>query len=321
MKFRFKKKSRIGENETKDFQPKNGYMIFFAGCSFIISFVLICLYSYSPYTFDIAGFELKKLTFYDYNSTFETNLISEFKDTLKSNYTIQKDTINISNSANVLIDSINTISKSASDSFIVDHQQKLVYSDSTEHRVMIMGDSECAGLCYQLNKYCLENKHNLVASLIWYSATINNFAYSDTIDKIIRKIQPTYIFFVVGLNELYAKDLEKKKDAAIKFLTKIKDIPFIWIGPANFTEDKGINKVYELVNNPGCFFLTKGMNLPKSSDGRHPNFTGYQLWMDSIANWIKVKSKHKIAMSRPSKKNYPFKSKMLIFNAVKFRGY
>ena len=35
--------------------------------------------------------------------------------------------------------------------------------------------------------------------------SIFNLAYSDTITKIIEKYKPTYLFLVIGLNELYAK--------------------------------------------------------------------------------------------------------------------
>jgi len=300
---------------------KSGLMIFFTGCCFIISIILTYLYSYSPYTFTIAGFELKKLTIDSLDSLNEKELITEFPDKFKSNSNFPKDTINISNSANLLIDSINAKIKSSSDSFVVVHQPSNVFSDSTKHRVMIMGDSECGGLCHQLNKYCAENNHDLVATVVWNSATIYNFGYADTIEKLLKKFNPTYVFFVVGLNELHAKDLNKRKDAAISLLSKIKKFPYTWIGPANYMDDKGINKVFESVNDSGSFFLTKGMNLPKGSDGRHPSSDGYKLWMDSIANWINIKAKHKITMSRPTKKYYPFKSKMLIFNATKFRGY
>jgi hypothetical protein len=309
------------QNSIEQKNRKSGYMIFFAGCCFIFSILLTYIYSYSPYTFSIAGYELKKLNLNPYDSLNENEFIAEFTDTLKHNSILPNDTINLSNSANVLIDSINAISKSALDSFVVVHQPTSVCKDSTKHRVMIMGDSECGGLCHQLNKYCAENKHELVATVVWNSATIYNFGYADTIEKLLNKFNPTYVFFVVGLNELHAKDLNKRKDAAVRLLSKIKRFPYTWIGPANYMDDKGINKVFESINDTGSFFLTKGMNLPKGTDGRHPSSEGYQLWMDSIANWMNVKAKHKIAMLRPVKKYYPFKSRMLIFNAAKYRGY
>ena len=193
--------------------------------------------------------------------------------------------------------------------------------DSSHQRIMLIGDSQAGGICYALNDYCSANGHRLESVFVWNSATILNFAYSTRIEEAIAKYKPTFIFVVMGLNELYAKDIAKRSKAAKLFHEKIKHIPYLWIGPANFKEDKGINKVFQSTADSGSFFLTKGMNLPKASDGRHPSSVGYQLWMDSIANWMNERARYKIAMARPTKKYYPFKSKMLVLNAAKYRGY
>lgn len=308
-----------GENKKKEIKKSTNFFIFLTGVCFVLSIALVYIYSYSPFPLKIAGIELKKINR-------DSDLEVENSDFNVSTDTIVKlhqspDSVNLSNSASLLIDSINAGKHFDNDSFVVVHQPTTLFKDSTKHRVMIMGDSECGGLCYQLNKYCIENNHDLVATLVWNSATIFNFGYSDTINKLIKKFQPSYLFFVVGLNELHAKDLNRRKEASINMLSKIKHIPYTWIGPANYMDDKGINKVFQSTADSGSFFLTKGMNLPKASDGRHPSSVGYQLWMDSIANWMNERARYKIAMARPTKKYYPFKSKMLVLNAAKYRGY
>jgi hypothetical protein len=321
LRFKLKKHSSKNQKETKEFRTKNGFLIFLMGCSFIAPVVLIYIYSYSPYSYTIAGFEAKKLVLKNQNLNEEKSSNKLDSGTFNINSAFLKDTIIITKNGNLLIDSIKSVNFFSRDSSTIFHQRRNLNSDSVKHKVMIMGDSECGGLTHQLNNYCIQNNHELVASLVWNSATIYNFGYSDTIEKLLKKFEPTYLFFVVGLNEMYAKDLNKRKDAAIRLLSKIKRFQYIWIGPANYIEDKGINKIFESVNDSGCFFSTKGMNLPKGSDGRHPSGNGYKLWMDSIANWINLKAKHKISMLKPNKKSYPFKSKILILNAAKFRGY
>jgi len=315
MENKFEEESNMEENKKS-----SSFFIFLTGCCFVLAIAIVYFYSYLPVPLKIAGVELKKI----YNSSaneYDNFTFNQSADSLKNKSANSADSITIVNSASLIIDSINSGKQFTNDSFVVVHQQKSIYKDSTKHRVMIMGDSECGGLCYQLNKYCIENNHDLVATLVWNSATIFNFGYSDTINKLIKKFQPSYLFFVVGLNELHAKDLNRRKEASINMMSKIKHIPYTWIGPANYMDDKGINNVFQSTADSGSFFLTKGMNLPKGTDGRHPSSVGYQLWMDSIANWMSERARYKIAMARPTKKYYPFKSKMLVLNAAKYRGY
>ena len=195
------------------------------------------------------------------------------------------------------------------------------FSDTIKHRILLIGDSECGGLCFPLNDYCEQNGYKLLLTLAWNSATVFNFAFSDTINKIILKCKPSYLFIVFGLNELPARDLEQRKKAADQFAKKIGGIPYLWIGPANYMNDYGINKVFESAAETDCFFLTNNMELPRGEDGRHPSIKGYRLWMDSIAKWIKISAKYKIAMEKPIKTRYTFKSRIINLNAAKFRGY
>jgi len=202
-------------------------------------------------------------------------------------------------------------------------KQNMHFSDtvSTGQRVLLMGDSESEGLSYEIADYCAENGHKYVGTVIWYSASIYNFAYADTVNKIIESLKPTYIFFVVGLNEMYARDLAKRRTAARIFAQKISNFPYTWIGPANYMEDKGINGVFKEAAAPNSFFLTKGMTLTRGVDKRHPDKQGYRVWMDSIANWIHTTGQHKITMNQPRERNRKNKRNNFIFNASNYRGY
>ena len=304
--------------KKKDNKTPSRLLNLWAGISFFIPVFIIYAYSYSDHTFIIKGYEVKKLI------TKKNNLFLK-SDSLKSNKN-KSDSAKITRTStdnNSLIKNINTLlpKKQWAISDYKRLNNSIEFSDTIKHRVLLIGDSECGGLCFPLNDYCEQNGHKLLLSLAWNSATVFNFAFSDTINKIILKYKPSYLFIVFGLNELPARDLEQRKKAADQFAKKISCIPYLWIGPANYMNDYGINKVFESAAETDCFFLTNNMELPRGEDGRHPSIKGYRLWMDSIAKWIKISAKYKIAMEKPTKSRYTFKSRIINLNAVNFRGY
>ena len=304
--------------KKKDNKTPSRLLNLWAGISFFIPVFIIYAYSYSDHTFIIKGYEVKKLI------TKKNNLFLK-SDSLKSNKNKSDSAkiTRISTDNNSLIKNIDTLlpKKQWAISDYKRLNNSIEISDTIKHRILLIGDSECGGLCFPLNDYCEQNGHKLLLTLAWNSATVFNFAFSDTINKIILKYKPSYLFIVFGLNELPARDLEQRKKAADQFAKKISGIPYLWIGPANYMNDYGINKVFESAAETDCFFLTNNMELPRGEDGRHPSIKGYRLWMDSIAKWIKISAKYKIAMEKPTKSRYTFKSRIINLNAVNFRGY
>ena len=304
--------------KKKDNKTPSRLLNLWAGISFFIPVFIIYAYSYYDQTLMIRGFEVKKLIR-------EKNDLFVKPDVLKSDKNI-RDSAKITRSVtgnNPRIKNTDTLLPNKQGA-ISDNKRlnnPIEISDTIKQRILLIGDSECGGLCFPLNDYCEQNGHKLLLTLAWNSATVFNFAFSDTINKIILKYKPSYLFIVLGLNEMYAKDLEKRKKAADQFAKKIGGIPYLWIGPANYTKDYGINKVFESAAETDCFFLTNNMELPRGEDGRHPSIKGYRLWMDSIAKWIKISAKYKIAMEKPTKSRNAFKSRIINLNAAKFRGY
>lgn len=295
-----------------------------AGITFFLPIAFLYAYSFWFEPISIFGFELKKIVTEETLPDHEVRPIIEELAINKS----QKDTIIKSDS--ILKESVKA--DSTKKQLNLEEVEKITVSDSLprfnltgldsmSHRVLIMGDSETGGLCFQLNDYCIENGHKLVASIVWNSASIFNLAYSDTVVKVIKKYQPTYIFIVVGLNELYAKDLKNRRKAAEVLAKKIQGIPYTWIGPANYMEDKGINQVFLESAEPGTYFLTKKLDLPKGEDKRHPNKTGYRIWMDSLALWVQSEAKYKMRLAPPKKRNRVYRAKIINLNAAFYRGY
>lgn len=304
--------------KKKDNKSPSRLLNLWAGISFFIPVFIIYTYSYSDHTYSIKGYEIKKLI------TKKNDLFLK-SDSIKSNKN-KSDSAKITRAStdnNSLTKNIDTISQKKQWA-ISDYKRlnnTIEISDTVKHRILLIGDSECGGLCFPLNDYCEQNGHKLLLTLAWNSATVFNFAFSDTINKIILKYKPSYLFIVFGLNELPARDLEQRKKAADQFAKKIGGTPYLWIGPANYMNDYGINKVFESAAETDCFFLTNNMELPRGDDGRHPSIKGYRLWMDSIAKWISKSAKYKIAMEKPTKSRYTFTSRIINLNAVNFRGY
>lgn len=187
--------------------------------------------------------------------------------------------------------------------------------DTANKKILLFGDSQAEGLMDPLYNYTLSSGHKLLFALPWYSASDMKYASNDTLKNIINQFKPDYIIVVLGLNQIFQTSLDPSRKAVQTILKTIGDIPFSWIGPANWVEDGGINKVYEEELPKGSFFLSKNITLPRGPDGRHPNGQGYKIWMDSIATWLHSNAKWKINMVKPSNIVYKRGFKFKVLNA------
>jgi hypothetical protein len=285
--------------------------------------LLLYIYSCSPQTLQLGNFELKQiLGNQDIDAMLaeldEPEVPLPTPNNIAGNTSGSKDSNNLETTKD---SSIPFLSSSYNKPFSLPAYELPVFADTTKHRILLIGDSESGGLRYPLNDYCLANGHKLILSLEWYSATTFNFGRSDTIQKIIAKYKPTYVFLVFGLNELYARDLKARKIAANQLAKKLRSIPYAWIGPANWDEDFGINKVFESSADSATYFMTKKLTLTRAGDGRHPDVQGYRVWMDSIASWLQSSARYKMAMKPPHKRGRPFRAPVITINAAKYRGY
>jgi hypothetical protein len=295
------------------------WLIVWAGLSIFLPLLLLYIYSCSPQTLQIGNLEIKQILG---NQDIDAMLAA--LDEPEATPTAPANAQSVPNSTNSLPlndSSIPFLNNQYNKPFALPAYELPVFADTTKHRILLIGDSESGGLRYPLNDYCLANGHKLILSLEWYSATTFNFGRADTIQKIIAKYKPTYIFLVFGLNELYARDLKARKIAANQLAKKLRGIPYAWIGPANWDEDNGINKVFQSSADSATYFLTKKLTLTRAGDGRHPDVKGYRVWMDSIAGWLQTSARYKMAMKPPRKRGRPFRAPIITINAAKYRGY
>lgn len=182
---------------------------------------------------------------------------------------------------------------------LTDRQVKKAELDTLPKNILFIGDSMLEGLYPRLAAYAKANGHTLNC-VIWYSSTSKVWGESTRIPQFIEQFKPDYIFISLGANELFVKDIERQRDKYVKkMLTEIGDIPYIWIGPPNWKEDTGINRLIAANARPGSFFLSDGMHFDRSSDGAHPTRKSAALWMDSVMRWMPEHAAHPIKMKLP----------------------
>ena len=165
-------------------------------------------------------------------------------------------------------------------------------------KILLVGDSEAGSIIYAFQKYCILNGHKLIRSIIWNSASDMTYASNDTLVNNINKYKPDYIVIVIGLNQIYQRKFDNSKAAVTKIIDRFGNIPYTWIGPANWIDDFGINKMYQETIDSGAFYLSKNLVLERAEDGRHPSIKGSKIWVDSICNFLTNKAKYRIKMEK-----------------------
>jgi hypothetical protein len=172
-------------------------------------------------------------------------------------------------------------------------------TDTLPQRILLIGDSMSKWLRYRLQDYCEKNGHTL-STVTWVSGNTQWFAQYDTLNYYIKKDSITYVFLVLGANELFIKDFPKHRagfvDSILKHLSKVK---WIWVGPPNWKKDKGINDFLLKKLGKEKFFLSKNLNFKRQRDGMHPTVSSCSIWVDSIVQWISNKSTSRIRLSIP----------------------
>jgi len=174
--------------------------------------------------------------------------------------------------------------------------------DTASKTILFFGDSMLEGLSPRLAAYCEENGHKLY-TVIWYSSTTQVWGDCDTLSTFIRRYKPDYIMACLGANELFVKDIAKKREKPFAHLLKeIGDRPMLWIGPPNWKDDTGINDFLSSKLAEGQFFLSDGMTFRRKSDGAHPTADSAIEWMDSVARWMPGHCAHPIRFDVPARK-------------------
>jgi hypothetical protein len=173
-----------------------------------------------------------------------------------------------------------------------------VETDSASQSILLIGDSMTLNIALRMEQYAKQNGH-IFHAVNWDSSNTKIWAESDTLQYYMSLYKPTFIFISLGSNEVYFKNPESRLPYINKILSKIGNIPYVWIGPPNWNEDTGINDVITNATQKGCFFLSEGIKLARKGDHIHPTRTASAIWVDTLARWL-PKSAHPILMDPPT---------------------
>ena len=163
-------------------------------------------------------------------------------------------------------------------------------SNGSVRSILIFGDSMTILVANRLAQYGAKNGYK-VTSVTWDSSSSVTWSQCDTLDNYIRRANPDLIMIVLGSNELFLRDYNVRKPNIQQMLAKMGNIPYLWISPPNWKEDKGYNEFMTSVLAPGTFYNSNDLDLPRQKDHIHPTTKGGETWTDSIMKWV-PKSAH-----------------------------
>lgn len=201
-----------------------------------------------------------------------------------------------------------TIPKSAMIAVNIDLSNKREL-DTNKQKILLIGDSMLEQLRKAMFDYCQKNGHQLQC-VIWYSSQSQWYGSTDTLHYFIKKYNPTYIFLVLGANELFVSNIKEKRAKFVKNIVQTLEknsVPFVWVGPPNWKEDTGINELILQYAGYDRYFATykislNNPNFKRFKDGAHPMQQSAYYWMDELAKWVKNFSRNPIILDPPTVK-------------------
>lgn len=176
-------------------------------------------------------------------------------------------------------------------------KQTVQEPDTTVKSVLLFGDSMTILVANRMGAYGKKNGYK-VAAITWDASNSVGWSSADTLEKYIDKYNPDFLMVVLGSNELFLQNFDARRPSVEKLVKKMGDIPFVWIGPPNWQEDKGFNAMMERTLPKGTFFKSEGIELQRGPDHIHPTPAAGAIWTDSIMRWM-PKSAHPILAELP----------------------
>lgn len=179
-----------------------------------------------------------------------------------------------------------------------DTEPVVIEPDTTVHNVLVFGDSMTHHLSMSIAKYGTKNNYK-VLGVTWESSSIPGWANSDKIQEYLKMSNPDFIIISLGSNEMELKHFDRRIPDVKKIVNQLDSIPFVWVGPPLWKEDKGVYAMLESALPKGVVFkIGQDVDLPRGGDHVHPTKRGADIWADSLMTWIS-KSAHPILTERP----------------------
>ncbi|HYG82407.1 MAG TPA: hypothetical protein VD861_18565 [Pyrinomonadaceae bacterium] len=97
--------------------------------------------------------------------------------------------------------------------------------------------------------------------------------------------RPDVVFIALGSNEIFMSNPEARAPLVRQMVEEIGARPAFWIGPPSWKPDKGLVRVIEENFQPGHFYNSNSLVVPRAADGKHPTAQGYKTWTELVWDW------------------------------------
>jgi hypothetical protein len=181
--------------------------------------------------------------------------------------------------------------------------------DRRPQRILLFGDSMVPVLAPRLADYCLANGHELYPA-VWYGSTIIYWAWQERLAQLLAELRPTMVIAVLGSSELAVRDVGECEPYVEAIIRRVGARKLVWVGPPNWREDTGVNALLERTLGRSRFFRSGQLELERRADGIHPTESAGAAWADDLARWIETDSAAPIALSRPTRRAPPVRSRV-----------
>jgi lysophospholipase L1-like esterase len=152
-------------------------------------------------------------------------------------------------------------------------------------RVLHTGDSMVGGgLCKALQPR-VEAQGGKFYRDVWESGRVFQFAASNRIPKLLKKIDPDLVILTLGTNDVWMNEPDQIAKGAEKIAKIVSEggRECWWLGPPIWKPYfKGIVELLKNHVAPCTFFDATDLEMPRRPDGIHPTDKGGEVWADAF---------------------------------------
>ena len=154
----------------------------------------------------------------------------------------------------------------------------------TNKTVLLIGDSMAEGVGPWLQKKVeavggrFINGQERSSTIVWWQG-------SGKLREALARHQPDIVFIALGSNEIFLQKPEVRAPLIKQMVEEIGARPSYWIGPPSWKPDLGLVRVIEENFQPGHFYNSNALKVPRAADGKHPTAQGYETWTNLVWTW------------------------------------
>jgi lysophospholipase L1-like esterase len=156
---------------------------------------------------------------------------------------------------------------------------------SLQHKtVLLVGDSMAEGVAPWLQKKVeavggrFINGQERSSTIVWWQG-------SGKLRELLARHRPDVVFIALGSNEIFIEQPGLRAPVIKQMVDELGNRPGYWIGPPCWKPDLGLVRVIEENFQPGHFYNSNDLKVPRAPDGKHPTAQGYQTWTELVWNW------------------------------------